>query len=73
MLDLGIPEMNGLEATRQILHEQPKAQVLILTMHESEQLIREVLDSGARGYVLKTDAGDVMNGDVSRMSGGLRA
>jgi DNA-binding NarL/FixJ family response regulator len=57
ILDLGMPEMNGLEATRQILHEQPKAQVLILTMHESEQLIREVLDSGARGYVLKTEAG----------------
>lgn len=57
ILDLGMPELNGLEATRQILHEQPKAEVLILTMHESEQLIREVLDSGARGYVLKTEAG----------------
>ena len=57
ILDLGMPEMNGLEATRQILHDSPKAQVLILTMHESEQLIREVLESGARGYVLKTEAG----------------
>lgn len=57
ILDLAMPEMNGLEATRQILHDQREAQVLILTMHESEQLVREVLDSGARGYVLKSDAG----------------
>ncbi len=57
ILDLAMPEMNGLEAARQILHDQREAQVLILTMHESEQLVREVLDSGARGYVLKSDAG----------------
>ena len=57
ILDLAMPELNGLEAARQILHDQPEAQVLILTMHESEQLVREVLDSGARGYVLKSDAG----------------
>lgn len=57
ILDLAMPEMNGLEATRQILHDRPEAQVLILTMHESEQLVREVLDSGARGYVLKSEAG----------------
>lgn len=57
ILDLGMPDLNGLEATRQILHEQPQAQVLILTMHESEQLIREVVNSGAKGYVLKTEAG----------------
>lgn len=57
ILDLTMPEMNGLEATRQIVRDRPEAQVLILTMHESEQLVREVLDSGARGYVLKSDAG----------------
>ena len=57
ILDLAMPEMNGLEAARQILHDQPDAQVLILTMHESEQLVKEVLDSGARGYVMKSDAG----------------
>lgn len=57
ILDLAMPEMNGLEATRQILYDRPEAQVLILTMHESEQLVREVLDSGARGYVLKSEAG----------------
>lgn len=57
ILDLGMPEMNGLEATRQILRDQPMAQVLIFTMHDSEQLIRQVFDSGARGYVLKSETG----------------
>src|ERR1700688_4005740 len=52
-----MPSLNGLEATRQILKMRPQTKVLILTMHESDSLIREVLDTGARGYILKTDAG----------------
>jgi len=57
IIDVGMPELNGLEATRQILKALPQTEVLILTMHESEQIVREVLDAGARGYVLKSDAG----------------
>jgi DNA-binding NarL/FixJ family response regulator len=57
IMDIGMPELNGLEATRQVLKEFPATEILILTMHESEQLIREVLDTGARGYMLKSDAG----------------
>ncbi len=57
VLDLSMPEMNGLEATRQIKKEQPGTEVLIFTMHETEQLIRDVLAAGARGYVLKSDGG----------------
>src|SRR4029077_8588193 len=47
---------NGLEATRQMLRHDAGTKVLILTMHESDPLIREVLDAGARGYLLKSDA-----------------
>jgi DNA-binding NarL/FixJ family response regulator len=57
IMDIGMPELNGLDATRLILKDYPQVEVLILTMHESEQLIREVLDAGARGYMLKSDAG----------------
>jgi DNA-binding NarL/FixJ family response regulator len=57
ILDLSMPELNGLDATRQILDSRPETRILILTAHESEQLVREVLSAGARGYVLKSDAG----------------
>jgi len=57
ILDVGMPDLNGLEATRQVLKALPSTEVLILTMHENEQIVREVLDAGARGYVLKSDAG----------------
>ncbi|HEX9426604.1 MAG TPA: response regulator transcription factor [Candidatus Polarisedimenticolia bacterium] len=57
ILDIGMPGLTGLEAARQILKACPSSEVLILTMHESEQVIREVLTAGARGYVLKSDAG----------------
>ncbi len=57
ILDISMPLLNGLEATRQILKIRPQTKVLILTMHESDSLIRDVLDAGARGYILKTDAG----------------
>jgi DNA-binding NarL/FixJ family response regulator len=57
VVDVGMPGLNGLEATRQMLRNDPETKVLILTMHESDPLIREVLDAGARGYLLKSDAG----------------
>jgi DNA-binding NarL/FixJ family response regulator len=56
VMDLSLPELNGLDATRQILKESPRSEVLVLTMHHSEELARNVLQAGARGYVLKSDA-----------------
>ena len=56
VIDLSMPELNGLEATRRIGQTLPDTEVLIFTMHESEELIREVLGAGARGYLLKSDA-----------------
>jgi DNA-binding NarL/FixJ family response regulator len=58
ILDLSMPELNGLEATRRIRKEVPETEVLIFTMHESEELVREVLVAGARGYLLKSEAAD---------------
>lgn len=57
MLDVTMPELNGLEAARQIKKLLPNTEILILTVHESEQIAAEVLKVGARGYILKSDAG----------------
>ncbi len=56
VLDIGMPSLNGLEAARQMIKNDPHIKIVILTMHESENLVREVLKVGARGYVSKTDA-----------------
>jgi DNA-binding NarL/FixJ family response regulator len=53
IMDCAMPRMNGLEATRKILEKQPQALVLMLSMHPEETLVRQALDAGARGYVLK--------------------
>ena len=70
ILDLSMPELNGLDATRLILAAEPKTRVLILTAHESEQSIREVLSAGAQGYVLKSDAGRVLVSAVAALLDG---
>jgi DNA-binding NarL/FixJ family response regulator len=56
VMDISMPELNGLEAVRQIVKTVPRTEVLVLTMHDSEDLVRGVLDAGARGYLLKSDA-----------------
>lgn len=55
VLDVSMPDLNGLEAARQITSGTPGVEVLILTMHESEQMVRDILSAGARGYLLKSD------------------
>jgi len=56
VMDIAMPELNGLEATRQVCKKGYRGQVLIFSMHESEQLIRDIFEAGARGYVLKSEA-----------------
>lgn len=56
LMDLSLPELNGFEATRLIREQLPKTRVLILTMHESEEYVRQVVGSGAHGYLLKNAA-----------------
>lgn len=60
VLDLSMPELNGLAAARRIIAALPQARILILTVHDSEQIVREVLAAGASGYVLKSDAGRIL-------------
>lgn len=55
ILDVAMPNLDGLEATRQIREELQDAKILILTMHESDQMVRRVFEAGAQGYVLKSD------------------
>jgi DNA-binding NarL/FixJ family response regulator len=56
LLDISMPNMNGLEASRQILGRGCRTKILILSVHDSQDVIQQVLDSGAKGYVLKSDA-----------------
>jgi DNA-binding NarL/FixJ family response regulator len=73
ILDITMPAQDGLEATRQICEAGVETRVLILSMHESDQMVRRVLEAGARGYVLKTDmakhlvqaVSDVAHGKIS--------
>lgn len=57
LLDIGMPNLNGLEAARQISAMLPNVGILILTMHDSDSMVRDVLRAGARGFLLKSDAG----------------
>lgn len=57
LLDIGMPNLNGLEAARQVLATTPNVAILILTMHDSDSMVRDVLRAGARGFLLKSDAG----------------
>lgn len=55
IVDLSMPELNGLETTRQIKREVPETEILVFSMYENEQFVRDLLAAGARGYVLKSD------------------
>src|ERR1700726_5281631 len=56
LLDIAMPKLSGLEAARQILLQVPRTKILLLSAHDSTQVIADVLNSGAKGYVLKSDA-----------------
>jgi DNA-binding NarL/FixJ family response regulator len=70
ILDIGMPEMDGVEATRKILEAVPDTKVLVLTMHESTQMVRRALGAGARGYLLKSDLTECLAKAVKAVADG---
>jgi len=60
ILDIGMPLLNGTEAARRIHKSSPQTEILILTMHESDDLVHQVVEAGARGYILKDDADRIL-------------
>jgi DNA-binding NarL/FixJ family response regulator len=59
IMDINMPELDGIAATRQIGKVVPEAEVLVLSQYDSEQMVRKAMEAGARGYLLKADAGSV--------------
>src|SRR5579872_2336371 len=71
VMDIAMPQMNGLEATRQILRRHPDMNVLILSMYSDESYVVQVLQAGARGYLLKDTAEEDLITAVRTVGGGL--
>ncbi len=72
VVDISMPEMDGVEVVRQIREAVPDTKVLVLTMHESDQMVQRALDAGAHGYVLKSDLTDCLVRAVKAVSEGKR-
>jgi DNA-binding NarL/FixJ family response regulator len=72
VIDIGMPELDGVEVVRQIREAVPDTKVLVLTMHESGQVVRRALDAGARGYLLKSDLTECLLKAVRAVSEGKR-
>jgi DNA-binding NarL/FixJ family response regulator len=70
IVDISMPDLDGLQATRQIREAVPATKVVVLTMHESDQMVRRVLDAGALGYVLKSDLAAHLVKAVKNVSAG---
>jgi len=68
ILDYQLPSLNGVDVTREIRAARPQTEVLIFTMYDSEPLLRELLEAGARGYLLKSDARKFLIAAVESLS-----
>ena len=67
ILDICMPNLNGLDAARQILKHNPDQKILVLTNVESEQVIRGCLEAGVRGWVLKSDSADELTAAIAAL------
>lgn len=70
LVDLAMPKMNGIEATRQIRERYPNTKVLVLTMHENDEYIYQILKSGAGGYVLKDSSREELSSAIRAVARG---
>jgi DNA-binding NarL/FixJ family response regulator len=68
VIDYGLPRLNGIEAARQIRHHLPTTEILIFTMHNSDDILLHALEAGARGFLLKSDADDYVIAAVQALS-----
>jgi DNA-binding NarL/FixJ family response regulator len=70
VMDCAMPRMNGLQATRKILQREPQALVLMLSMHPEDTLVRQALEAGARGYILKNAVDLELGAAIRRVAAG---
>lgn len=70
VLDVGMPLLNGIEATRQIVRRAPSVRVLILSMHSDQAYVTQAVQAGARGYLLKESAGSELIAAIAAIAGG---
>jgi DNA-binding NarL/FixJ family response regulator len=68
VIDYGLPRLNGIEAARQIRHHLPDTEILIFTMHNSDDILLHALEAGARGFLLKSDTDDYVIAAVQALS-----
>jgi DNA-binding NarL/FixJ family response regulator len=72
VVDIGMPELDGVEVARQIREAVPDTKVLVLTMHDSDHMVRRALDAGACGYLLKSDLTECLPKAVKAIAEGKR-
>jgi DNA-binding NarL/FixJ family response regulator len=72
VMDCALPGMSGLDATRRILESRPEAAILMLSMHAEDTLVRQALDAGARGYILKNAVDLDLANAIKRVAKGER-
>src|SRR5579862_473043 len=70
VMDCALPKLNGLDATRQILEEQPQTAVLMLSMHSENTWVRQAIDAGAKGYILKNAMDLELGSAIRRVAAG---